>query len=134
MTKESAAATPRRESKVVPWGDFEAFSGMNQRLIDNAAKSHAAMVDGMSKLYEEMSGLVETRVREDMSAYEELMRCRTPGDFFACERQFVERATAQYLEAAGQMAALTARVAGAAWAPLNASAGTPEARQGAKSS
>ena len=119
MIKEARATTSRHTQAAGAVPNFGALAEFNERAFEGAMKAGEAMIKSMAALSEEMFSFVQTRLREDLKAYQTLIRrCGSPGEVYDCQRQFAEQATSQYLDMAKKLTALTSEIAGSAWGPL----------------
>ena len=119
MITETRATTSRHTKAAGAVPNFGALAEFNERAFEGAMKAGEAMIKGMAALSEEMFSFVQTRLREDLKAYQTLIhRCGSPGEVYGCQRQFAEQATTQYLDMANKLTSLASRIARSAWPPL----------------
>ena len=90
---------------VVP--DFSSWMGGGIRALESWTQSNSSMMKNSFELMQEMLTFSQTRLRADIDAWKALTACRNPGALFECQKEFTEKATAQYLDEANK---LTSRV------------------------
>ncbi|MFQ5467526.1 MAG: phasin family protein [Kiloniellaceae bacterium] len=101
---------------------MEGLMATNGRALEAAMKTNGAMFEGLVTLGQEMADFGSTRVRCDMETTERLAKCKDFEEAFRVQCAFAREATQQYMEEAGKLLNLSARVARDAWAPPEAPA------------
>jgi hypothetical protein len=77
--------------------------------FESWAQSGTNMVAHAADLSEELMGFWQSRFEADLNEWRALASCRNPGEFFECQKQFAEKAMAQYRDEANK---LTSRIVG----------------------
>jgi hypothetical protein len=116
MTEKSRATVPSLES----WPDTSAWTAgwlpflteANRLALDQWMKSSEALLQGALTISQEMAEFAQARLREDVEVCGKLAKCHDPNEAAECQREFVNKATAQYLEHANKLAALMTQLAG----------------------
>jgi Phasin protein len=62
-----------------------------------------------TELSQELMAFWQSRFQADMDGWKAFAPCHNPGEYFECQRQFAEKATAQYCDEASK---LTFRIVG----------------------
>jgi hypothetical protein len=87
---------------------LESWMGVGNKMMKRAAE-----------LSEEIVNFSRGRVQADVEAWQAVSSCRTPTDFFECQRQFAQKAVSQYLGEANNIASSMLALMGEAAAPLH---------------
>jgi len=95
--------------------------GANQRAFDS-------WIRGMSAFTEEMGNFMHTRLQEDIGVWTKLTSCKDAGQAFECQRQYVEKAAADYFDEAGKLSRLTMNLATEGFSALQSEASAPAKR------
>lgn len=99
--------TTKTVNELLP--DFGSWMDGSIRAWESWAQSNGTMIKGCSELAQEMLAFSHGRLQTDIDAWTTLTACQNARDFFKCQKEFTEKATAQYLEEANK---LTTRVIG----------------------
>jgi hypothetical protein len=78
---------------------FESWTQSDANILGRAA----------TELSQELMAFWQSRFQADMDGWKAFASCHNPGEFFECQRQFAEKATAQYCDEASK---LTSRIVG----------------------
>jgi hypothetical protein len=116
MVEKFRAAVPSLES----WLDTSGWTAgwvpliteSNRLALDNWTKSSETILNGSLMFWQELAEFAQARLREDVEACGKLARCRGPNEAAECQREFVGKATAQYLDHANKLAVLMTKLAG----------------------
>jgi hypothetical protein len=90
---------------IVP--DFGAWLTGHNPVLESWAELSAGMMKSATEISQEMMTFSQNQLRADMDAWKAVASCRDPGELFACQREFAEKATAQYFDEASK---LTSRI------------------------
>jgi hypothetical protein len=92
----------------------------NGQALEGWTQSSANMMKAAMELGQEIMWFSQRRFQADMDAWTAFASCRNPVDFCECQRQFVEKAGAQYLEEvnklSSKMTSIVSDAAGPFWA------------------
>jgi hypothetical protein len=72
----------------------------------------------MTELSQELIAFWQTRFQADMDGWKALASCHNPGELIECQRQFAEKATAQYCDEASKLTSRLVAVLNSAAAPI----------------
>jgi len=116
-------ATPKektkRESKTSEETlDFGLLADTNNHLMENWAQSSSSMMKGAVDMAEEIMTFAQSRLQADIEAWKTLAACQNPGEMFECQREFTEKAAAQYLEETSKITARMINVMSEVKAPF----------------
>ena len=79
----------------------------------------------IAALTEEMGQFVQSRFQEDMGIWGKLTSCKDVSQAFECQRQFIEKATADYIDEANKLSQLTMTIASDGFSTLQSAAREP---------
>lgn len=105
-TKRSAAMSAFAPANIDTW-----MSGYRQTL-ETWMRSGDGALKRAALFTEEIMDFSRNRFQADLEAWDAIASCRSPADFVECQRQYVQKASSDYLEEAnklttGMMAFLT---------------------------
>jgi hypothetical protein len=86
---------------------IESLTASHQDAMRNMETAGAAVLDGLTRVGREMTEFVSERIRQDMEAQQELLRCRTFGDFQQVQSRFMKAAVDQYAAEATKLMKLS---------------------------
>ena len=70
-----------------------------------------------TELSQELMAFWQSRFQADMEGWKAFASCHNPGEFFECQRQLAEKATAQYCDGASKVASRIVGVINSAASP-----------------
>ena len=109
----SESSKPRMQA--TGW-DPSSVLAMNQQALECWARA-------ISALTEEMGQFVQARLQEDMGTWAKLTACKDPSQAFECQRQYAEKAAADYLDEANKLSRLTMSIASDRFAAFQSNVG-----------
>src|SRR5688500_6082794 len=74
----------------------EAITSAQQETLHNIGAASAAMLEGLTKTQTEISGFITERIRHDVEAQAEMLRCRTLDDVRDMQTRFFKTVVDQY--------------------------------------
>lgn len=89
--------------------DFRSWMSGTNHALEDWTRSGAEMMKGAVEITQEIMTFSQNLLQADIDAWKALTACRNPGEFFECQKQFAEKATAQYLDEANK---ITSRIIG----------------------
>jgi hypothetical protein len=108
--------------------NFDSLSNGGQQAFAGWVRSNEAIVQGTFDLAQQMLSFGQARLADDLGTFRALLSCHDLGEVTRCQREFAEKAVAQYLEQANKVSgALTALFTKAASAPGTDKAAPPHA-------
>lgn len=102
--------------------DFGIWLGGNNRLLENWSRASTFMMKAAADLSQEIMTFSQNRLQSDMDAWKAVASCRSPGELFECQRELVEKATAQYHDEANKITSRMLALANDATAVFRSSA------------
>lgn len=115
----------KRTKAASPFPNLSLWTDGGIQVLGSWTQNSAATVKDSFELAHEMLTFSQARLQANIDAWRALATCRNPVDFLECQKEFAEKATAQYLDETNK---LTTRVIGmmsTAAAPLRESAARP---------
>lgn len=98
--------------------DIEALMASNGEMMKALMKANEAMMEGMVAVGREILDFGNTRVRHDLDAQGEMMKCGSPEALFSLQCDFAREATEQYFNELNKLMTLTTQVARDCWTPI----------------
>lgn len=95
-------------------------------LFDANQQALKAWARAISTLTEEMGQFMQARLQEDLGIWGKLTTCKDVTQVFECQRQFVEKATADYVDEANKLSRLTMSMASEGLSASQSAAREPE--------
>jgi hypothetical protein len=101
-------ATEPKKSKLMKAGnggipDVSSWMDSGIHAWESWAQSNSSLMKGSLELAQEMLTFSQARLQADIDAWTALTACRNPGDLFERQKDFAEKAAAQYLEEANKL-------------------------------
>ena len=94
---------------------LDAFAAGGRQTFAGWVRSNEAIVKGSFDVARRMLTFGQTRLTDDLIALRDLLSCHDLGDVARCQRQFAEKAAAEYLDQANKVTGtLTSLFTGAA--------------------
>jgi hypothetical protein len=108
---------PSDKPKCTTNGEGPRLNG--NRAFESWTQSDANMMGrAATELSQELVAFWQSRFQADMDGWKALPSCHNPGEFFECQRQFAEKATAQYCDEASKLASRIVGVINSAASPF----------------
>lgn len=104
---------------LMPGWDPASMADANQQALKSWARAMAALT-------EEMGQFMQSRFQEDMSIWSKLASCKDVSQAFECQRQFVQKATTDYIDEANKLTQLTMNIASDGFSASQSTARKPE--------
>lgn len=104
--------------------DVEALLASNGEMMKALMKANEAMMEGMVTVGREILDFGSTRVRHDLNAQGEMMKCGNPEALFSLQCDFAREATEQYFTELNKLMTLTTQIARDCWTPIEEGART----------
>lgn len=105
MTDNAAAPEKAKRTKagndLVPGLGTWIDGGSNA--LEGWTRSCSSMLKGSFELTQEMLAFSQNRLQANIDAWKALTACRNPADLSECQKEFTEKATAQYLDEANRL-------------------------------
>lgn len=104
MTSEATSEKPKRANGangLIP--DFGTWMDGGNRILESWTQSNSAMMKGGLEFAQEMLAFSQARLQADIDSWRALTACRNPGDLFECQKDYTQKATAQYLDEANKL-------------------------------
>lgn len=83
--------------------DINAWMAGYRQAFDNWMQSGDGLMKRAASLSEELMSFSRNRLQADIEAWQAIASCRSPTDFFECQRQYAEKASSDYLEEASKL-------------------------------
>lgn len=95
-------------------------------LIDANQQALKCWTRAITALTEEMGQFAQSRFQEDMSIWGKLTSCKDVSQAFECQRQFIQKATTDYIDEASKLSQLTMNIASDGFSTLQSAAREPD--------
>jgi len=112
----------KRTKAASPFPDFGLWTGGGIPALGNWTQSGSATMKDSFELAHEMLTFSQARLQANIDAWQALTTCRNPADFLECQKEFAEKATAQYLDETNKLTTRVIGIMSTAAAPLRESA------------
>ena len=100
-----------RNKSSAPSGTFPAAGWNPSFLIDANQQALKCWARAISTLTEELGQFAQARLQEDLGIWSKLTTCKDVSQVFECQRQFVQKATSDYIDEANKLSRLTMNIA-----------------------
>jgi hypothetical protein len=90
---------------------IDEMTASQQEALETVEAAGRAVFDGMSRVQHEIADFVAERIRQDIEAQQELLRCRTLDDVRQVQARFFRTAFDQYAAEASRLLRLSGEMA-----------------------
>lgn len=80
-------------------------------LVDSNRQAFECWSRAVTALTQEIGQFVQARLQEDLNIWTKLTACKNVNDAFECQRQFLQKATTDYVDEANKLSRLTMTMA-----------------------
>ena len=117
MSERNKSSDTTSATRTAGW-DPASLVDANQQALQSWARAIMALT-------EEMGQFAQSRFQEDMSIWGKLASCKDVGQAFECQRQFIQKATTDYIDEASKLSQLTVSMATDGFSTLQSAARAP---------
>lgn len=122
MPDETTLDKSKRTKAESPIPDFSSWTGSGVRALESWTQSSSATMKDSFEFAHEMLTFSQARLQANIDAWQALATCRNPADFLECQKEFAEKATAQYLDETSKLTTRMIGIMSSATTPLRESA------------
>lgn len=108
----------KRAKAASPFLDFSSWTGSGVQALESWTQSGSATIKDSFEFAHEMLTFSQACLQANIDAWQALATCRNPADFLECQKEFAEKATAQYLDETNKLTTRVIGIMSTAAAPL----------------
>ncbi len=98
--------------------DLSSWLDSSVHAVESWTQSNSSMMNSSFELAQEMLTFSQMRLQANIDAWKALTACRNPDDLFGCQKDFTEKATAQYLDEANKVTSRVISIMSSAAVPF----------------